>query len=143
VHGLASFRTAGNPDSGGELAVSRAALEVASIRPSGKYAYVDTIWIWLKTPLKRSQRPDWLIVALRERRAHLRNQPLSFNPVYRQRLKLQRPPSDQQWHNELRWLATLKHVLITRVDVALDWTFSDPLQLADARQAVVAYLIKL
>jgi hypothetical protein len=148
VDGLASLAAKGNPDGGGELAVSRAALEVASIQPSGKYAYVDTIWIWLKKPLKRTQLPEWLKLALTKdrsgkQRAHLRNHPLSFNPVYRQRLKLQRPPSDQQWHNELRWLATLKHVLITRVDVALDWTFDDPLLLVDAKRAVIAYLIKL
>jgi hypothetical protein len=116
----------------------------AVIKPSGIYAYIDAITVWLKQPIPRSQQPAWLQLALvrrnpitGKRQAYVKNKRLECNPAYRQRLQLY-PPSAEA----LRWLARRHDILITKVECALDWIFNSYHQLADAIALLDAHWVK-
>ena len=97
------------------------------------YAYPDVVHVWLKQPISNKER-RWLnkqCGKLRTARQMRRvKEPAWFNPSYKQTFRLFQPSQEA-----LEWLAKRDDVLLTFVELALDYTTSDEwlkLALADA-----------
>jgi hypothetical protein len=93
--------------------------------PSGNVkpcAYIDVLHVWLMLPISNKER-RWLdrrCGKLRTARQLHIKEPCWFNPSYKQTFRLFQPSQEA-----LEWLAKREDVLLTFVELALDYTTSD------------------
>jgi hypothetical protein len=105
------------------------------IRPAGIMAYPDMVTVWLKTPLRHSDRNR--LNAQCSGGLHVSWHPMKSDHNYQQRLQLRQPTAEA-----LHSLAHLDDVLINQLELALDWTFDHERQRDRADAFVSQYHVK-
>jgi hypothetical protein len=104
------------------------------INPAGIYSYLDLIQVWLKIPVSIAGLA-WFRNQCQHLHVHRGYAP--FGRGYRQRLQLKQPNKPA-----VEKLLGCEDVLVNRVEVSLDWTFSDSESLENATYFVCSYLVK-
>jgi hypothetical protein len=104
------------------------------IRPSGIYAYIDRVHLWLKKPLPRAA----LKRLQREcPRLHPGDQPKRWDPRYLQQLQFPQPTAKL-----LRMLSRMDGIVFNYAEIALDWTFDSQYECDQADRFAGLYHVK-
>jgi hypothetical protein len=107
----------------------------AAVKPSGIYAYIDVVRIWMKTPLP-PHLFDWLDRHC-DGGARAPDWPCRFDWHYRQCLHLYQPDREA-----LAFLARRNGVRLTYVEASLDWVFAFLDQCEDAYAVLDRHHVK-
>lgn len=101
----------------------------AALSPSGRYAFVDKIQCWLRTPLDPNQ------LAMLQKRCggtvHVKSERARFDGSYVQRLQLHQPKPEA-----LAWITSSEGLRINYVELALDLTFDSAEELDAAHDLI-------
>lgn len=108
----------------------------AGINPSGIYAYVDVVAVWLKAPVFGSDLA-WLKSQCGQGGIRVRKGPARFDWSYRQRLQISQPTQQA-----LEWLAKRGDVLLNYVEISLDWIFDQEADRIAAYEFVCRHFVK-
>src|SRR5262249_40707474 len=90
-----------------------------AVRPQAVYAYFDKVQLWFREPLDRS-RLTRLKQECGRGGIHVDRRPARFGQGYRQRVELRQP-----FTAALRELSNCSDALVNRVEIALDFVFTD------------------
>jgi hypothetical protein len=115
-------------------ATDDAHIAVRQIRPAAIIAYIDSIQIWLKRPLRRSQQ-HWL-ESVCDGPCEFKLEAKQWQRDYVQRIQLRRPQP-----TALEFLSQ-HDALLNYVELALDWTFDCEAEKAKALAFVDLHLVK-